>query len=195
MNTAISKTAVAGVLALNLASCATSPSGSKAPVVEAGMPTTRTNTMEPAVPADESPTVPPEPATTSRYAPQQLEVPTPLPGPVTEPRPTGSAVLALLQTAEMQQADGQLAAAAASLERALRIEPQNPWTWYRLAAVRLEQDRLDQAEQLARRCDALAGSDAQVRAHAWRLIAAVRERRGDTDGARAARHQANALEP
>ncbi len=195
MNTSICKTAIAGLLVLHLASCATSPAGSNVPVEEAAVPATGKTARQASTPAIDSQTLQHEPPTTSSYTPRQTKAPVPLPGPVTEPQPTGSAVLALLQTADLQQADGQLAAAAASLERALRIEPQNPWTWYRLAAVRLDQGRLDQAEQLARRCDSLAGSDDLVRARAWGLIAQVRERRGDADGARAARQQADALEP
>ena len=113
---------------------------------------------------------------------------------LTPPSP-GPAVVALLETAERQQAEGQLASAAASLERALRIEPQSAWTWYRLAVVRFTQGRLGQAEQLARRSDALAGNDNEVRARNWRLIALIREHRGDQAGAKAARKRAQALGP
>ena len=115
--------------------------------------------------------------------------------PVLTPPSPGPAVVALLETAERQQAEGQLASAAASLERALRIEPQSAWTWYRLAVVRFTQGRLEQAEQLARRSDALAGKDNEVRARNWRLIALIREHRGDQAGAKAARQRAQALGP
>ncbi len=190
----MSRIAVLALGIWHLASCATSPPGYKAPVVEAGMPAQESASSErPA--ATESRTESPELATTTRYAPEQPGTPVAIPDPLTEPEPTGTAVLALLETADLQRADGQLAAAAASLERALRIEPQNPWTWYRLAAVRLEQGRLDQAEQLARRSDSLAGTDREVRASAWRLIAQIRERRGDRAGARGAREQADAFQP
>lgn len=103
-------------------------------------------------------------------------------------------VIALLDAADRQTQAGQLSAAAASLERALRIEPRNPETWYQLAVIRLRQNHLDQAEQLARKAEALAGGDHVARARSWRLIAAAREQAGDLDGARTARQTAEALQ-
>ena len=192
MNNALMRNAVLALVTLLLGSCATSPEGYKAPVVDAGMPADSTAAAAPPV---QSRADSPEPVTTYTYEPDEIRAPEPLPDPMTEPLPTGTAVLALLETADLQRADGQLAAAAASLERALRIEPQNPWTWYRLAAVRLDQNRLDQAEQLARRSESLAGTDKEVRASAWRLIGQIRERRGDAGGARAAHQKAVELMP
>ena len=195
MNIAICKRNILVIQILHLASCASGPAPGNVPVVEAGMPAekrqARNHTPSPVREHTNSPV----PATTagldSEWDQDRMDTPTPL----TEPQPTGVAVLALLETADLQRAEGQLAAAAASLERAVRIEPQNPWIWYRLAAVRLQQDRLDQAKELARRADSLAGTDNEVRAAAWRLIARIRERRGDQAGARRARQQADVLEP
>jgi Flp pilus assembly protein TadD len=102
-------------------------------------------------------------------------------------------VVALLDAANRQKQAGQLPAAAASLERALRIEPRNPETWYQLAVVRFRQGHLDQAEQLARKAETLAGGDNRVRARSWRLIAAAREQAGDIDGARDANQTAEDL--
>ncbi len=194
MSKAISKSACIAIASLHLASCATAPTDSKAPVVEAGTPAHGAAGRPSSAPAVDSRQDAPEPAAPSRDALERRVEPVSPPASATEPRSTGTAVLALLQTADLQRAEGQLAAAAASLERALRIEPQNPWTWYRLASVRLDQGRLDQAEQLARRCHSLAGSDNGVRARAWRLIAMIHERRGDAVGAREANQRAEALE-
>ncbi|MDJ0871508.1 MAG: tetratricopeptide repeat protein [Gammaproteobacteria bacterium] len=193
MRKAISKSVCIAIALLHLASCATAPADSKAPVVEAGTPARGAAGRPASAPAVDSRQA--TPAGPSRDATGLRGERLSSPAPATEPRSTGTAVLALLQTADLQRAEGQLAASAASLERALRIEPQNPWTWYRLASVRLEQGRLDQAEQLARRCDSLAGSDNEVRARAWRLIAMIHERRGDAAGAREASRRAEALEP
>ena len=118
------------------------------------------------------------------------------------PRPNGRepaeraatpVVVALLDAADRQTQAGQLPAAAASLERALRLDPRNPETWYQLAVVRFREGYLDQAEQLARKAEALAGGDKMARARSWRLIAAAREGAGDLDGARAASEMAEAL--
>lgn len=106
---------------------------------------------------------------------------------------THPGVVALLDTAGNQQQAGHLSEAAANLERALRIEPRNAITWYRLGVIRFRQGRLEQAEQLARKADALAGNDTLTRARGWQLIANVREQAGDSHGAEAAWTKAQSL--
>jgi hypothetical protein len=106
---------------------------------------------------------------------------------------THPGVVALLDTAGDQQQAGHLSEAAANLERALRIEPRNAITWYRLGVIRFRQARLEQAEQLARKADALAGHDTLTRARSWQLIANVREQAGDSEGAQAAWEKAQSL--
>src|SRR6266705_1592722 len=96
------------------------------------------------------------------------------PGPFPEPAPFPEA------------AAGRLTNAAASLERALRIEPRNPRLWQELARVRLKQGDYAQAESTAARSNSWAGSDNALRAENWRLIAHAREARGDAEGARVA---------
>jgi predicted Zn-dependent protease len=91
-----------------------------------------------------------------------------------------------MQSARGDVAAGRLPNAAASLERALRIEPRNPRLWQELARVRLKQGEYAQAENVAARSNSWAGSDHALRAENWRLIAQAREARGDGDGARAA---------
>ena len=56
------------------------------------------------------------------------------------------AVVALLDQAEQQANAGELESAAASLERAIRINPRNAVLWYHLATVRLSQGESAQAE-------------------------------------------------
>ena len=89
-------------------------------------------------------------------------------------------------TARADAAAGRLANAAATLERALRIEPRNPRLWQELARVRLKQGQYAQAESVAARSNSWAGSDNALRAENWRLIAEARTARGDGEGARAA---------
>jgi Tfp pilus assembly protein PilF len=88
--------------------------------------------------------------------------------------------------ARADTAAGRLPKAAASLERALRIEPRNPRLWQELARVRLQEGDYVQAENLAARSSAWAGGDAALRAENWRLIAQARQARGDAAGAREA---------
>lgn len=107
-----------------------------------------------------------------------------------EPEPRPAVVEGLLDTAQRQLAAGDAAAAAATLERALRIAPKDPLLWQRLAAVRLAQGRWDLAEQMAAKSNTLAGDDRAVMASNWLLIGDARQGRGDLAGARRAREQA-----
>lgn len=66
---------------------------------------------------------------------------------------------ALSTRADDQRAAGDLNAASSSLERALRIEPNNPVLWNRLARVRLEQKQYEQATQMAKRSNSFAAAD------------------------------------
>jgi len=117
-------------------------------------------------------------------APVSEPVPAPVPAP---PAPfENAAVASLVDGARADVAAGRLVNAAASLERALRIEPRNPRLWQELARVRLRQGDYAQAESVAARSNSWAGNDSRLRAENWRLIAQAREARGDAAGARAA---------
>ena len=109
--------------------------------------------------------------------------PGPAPAPV-EPAPPPSvgpreniAVAGLMESARTDAAAGRLPAAAASLERALRIEPRNPRLWQQLARVRLQQADYAQAESLAARSNSFAGGDAALRAENQRIIDEARAAR------------------
>ena len=79
-----------------------------------------------------------------------------------------------MDSARTDAASGRLAEAAATLERALRIEPRNPRLWQELARVRLQQGDFPQAESLAQRSNSWAGSDSVLRAENARLIEQAR---------------------
>jgi predicted negative regulator of RcsB-dependent stress response len=109
------------------------------------------------------------------------------------PASGNAAVVAMLDTAQQEQTGGRLDRAAASLERALRIEPRNAVIWHRLARVRLEQGRYDLVPGLAAKSNTLTADDS-LRAANWRLIGTARTAQGDDAGARAAFANANRLE-
>ena len=90
--------------------------------------------------------------------------------------PQPSATASLVALAERQAAAGDYAAAAAQLERALRIRPQDPVLWQKLAWLRLQNGDFDQAATLAARSDALAGNNAELRAQNRRIIELARAR-------------------
>lgn len=99
---------------------------------------------------------------------------------------SGPAVLALLSHAETQTENGELDRAAATVERALDVEPRNPFVYHRLAELRLAQDQPGQAEALARKSNSLAGDNPYIQSRNWTLIARARRMRGDNLGADAA---------
>ena len=156
-----------------LGGCSTVPRQDPAPVVDRSAPTRET----PRLPGDQRVVI--SPLEREPVAPA-----TPL---------ASSAVVALLQNAEDQQQTGQYDSAAATLERALRIEPENPHLWHRLGQVRLQQQQWAQAEQMAHKSLRLITGDRLLAAANWRLIAAAREGRGDLAGSREAERQAGTL--
>jgi predicted Zn-dependent protease len=112
------------------------------------------------------------------------------------PRPAMSdnkAVIALLDRAQADTSAGQREAAGASLERALRIEPRNPWLWLELAQVRLAEGQYAQAITLARKSNSFAGRHHRVQAENWQVIGQARAAQGDSAGAEQAFKQAAEL--
>jgi Tfp pilus assembly protein PilF len=104
------------------------------------------------------------------------------PAPVEEPaattaKPENIAVAGLMETARADVAANRLGSAAATLERALRIEPRNPRLWHELARVRLRQGDYAQAESTAARSNAWAGADGELRAANQRIIEEARAAR------------------
>nr|WP_153390599.1 MULTISPECIES: tetratricopeptide repeat protein [unclassified Pseudomonas] len=99
-------------------------------------------------------------------------------------------VLALLTTAQQQQASGDLNGASSSLERAQRVAPREPQVLYRLAEVRMAQGDAAQAEQFARRGLTFASGRPDLQASLWGLIAQARDKQGDAAGAALARQKA-----
>jgi len=114
------------------------------------------------------------------------------PGPI--PVSENPAVLTLVEQARAEAAENKLHSAVASIERAQRLEPRNPWLWQELARLHLALGEHAQAESLAARSNTWAGSDRALRAANWRLIGAARAARGDAAGAQAAAARAAELE-
>jgi Tfp pilus assembly protein PilF len=106
--------------------------------------------------------------------------PAPVEAPPAPPAPgprENVAIAGLVESARADAAAGRLATAAASLERALRIEPKNPRLWQELARVRLQQGDLAQAQSLAARSNSFAGGDSALRAENQRIIEQARAAR------------------
>jgi len=93
------------------------------------------------------------------------------------------AVVALADHAQTDLAAYQYGKAAASLERALRIEPRNARLWHGLAQVRLQEEEYQQAESLALRSIRFSADNIVLRSENWKLIAQCRKELGDLTGA------------
>jgi len=140
-----------------------------------------------------------KPAAQARSAAVAPEPPAAPPAPeVTEAAPAdqGHAATpadALRAQAERQRQSGDYAGAAATLERALRIQPQDARLWNRLARVRMEQGLHSQAANLAARSNALAGDQSDLKRDNWSIIATARRQAGDMAGAAEAERQARGV--
>jgi predicted Zn-dependent protease len=100
------------------------------------------------------------------------------------------AVLALQGEAATSLASGDYDGAAASLERAIRIQPRNPELWHDLAEVRLKQQQPGLAEDLAKKSNLHAKGNGDLIRSNWALIAEARRLKGDTEGAADAQDKA-----
>jgi tetratricopeptide (TPR) repeat protein len=107
----------------------------------------------------------------------------------------GTAASALVAQARQQAGGGEYGPAAATLERALGIEPDNPLLWIELGRVRLGENNAPQADAMGRKALTLATGDAAAQAGAWRLIADALRVRGRNPDASEAERRADTLAP
>jgi tetratricopeptide (TPR) repeat protein len=91
------------------------------------------------------------------------------------PAQSNSASTTLIETASRQYEKGQLDQAAATLERALHIQPNNPATLHYLGVLRLQQGQYQQAENLALRSNMRVAGNAPLRNRNLQLIQAARQ--------------------
>jgi predicted Zn-dependent protease len=150
----------------------------------------------PAKPSHPSPSGTAQPAPGTPAAPTEA---TPVPSPEKPYTPAprqfrlGAAAQALVGQAHQQSAAGDYAGAAATVERALRIEPDNPLLWTELGRIRMGENNPAQAEAMGRKALALATGDPAAQSGAWHLIAdSLRARGKNGEAADADRHSAAA---
>lgn len=111
------------------------------------------------------------------------------PPPSREPPPRENhlspATRSLVTQARTLMSHGDLDGASSTLDRALRIEPNNPLLWIELGRLRLAESDAHQAEGCGRKALALASGDRGTQAQAGRLLA---------DALRAQRRNQEAIE-
>lgn len=102
---------------------------------------------------------------------QEPKTPVAPEAPRTAAEASGAAVMALLGQGNQLAASGHYKRASATIERAINIEPRNPFIFQRLAQLRLQQGQPRQAETLARKSNSLGQDNPYLRADNWALIA------------------------
>jgi len=134
---------------------------------------------QPSTPLPVPPQQPETPPVETRPVPAPAPVePLPPPRPVVREPTLNPASRALVAQAESQVAAKNYSVAAASLERALRIEPDNPLLWIELGKVRQAEGNFLQAENMGRKAVSMSASAPKTRSAAWRLIAESYRSRG-----------------
>lgn len=140
---------------------------------------------------------PPEVAPPQPGAEPAIEAPPPQTIPRQRPKVPAAtlspASRALVSQAQAQRKKGDLPGATQSLERALRIEPNNPLLWIEMGRLRMDQRNYTQAENLARKALAMSVGDDQTQSQAWQLISESLRARGKNVQAQEAAEKARAL--
>jgi predicted Zn-dependent protease len=98
------------------------------------------------------------------------------------------------QAEEARQA-GDYDNAALTLERILRIVPDDAVIWSRLAEVRLLQGNSSQAENLAAKSNSMSLDNTLLNYRNWLIIARARKLAGNDVGAQEAEYTANSFRP
>jgi tetratricopeptide (TPR) repeat protein len=146
----------------------------------------------PAVPAAE----PEAAAAGSESAPEAGALPPP-PPPRERPKAPAAklspASQALVNQAQAQRKKGDLPGATVSLDRALRIEPNNPLLWIEMGRLRMDQRNYPQAENMGRKALSMSVGDDRTQSMAWQLIADSYRARGKNTQAQEALEKSKML--
>ena len=100
----------------------------------------------------------------------------------------------LMAQANVQAQNGDFNRAAASLERAVSIQPKYAPLWHQLATVRAQQGHYKLALQLTRKSNALAVNQPRLKQKNWRLVYKIKTAKGDHRGAAYALQKVEELE-
>lgn len=90
--------------------------------------------------------------------------------PEAPPSARSRAAASLLEQSRAERSAGHYAAAAAAVERALSIEPNDPWLWLELGEIKLAEGDRGQAEGMARKALTLAAGDPAIERRAAELL-------------------------
>ncbi len=119
--------------------------------------------------------------------------PAPVPAPVVREPTLSAASRALVSQAQAQLQSKNYPVAASSIERALRIEPDNPLLWIELGKVRQAEGNYVQAENMGRKAASMSVNAPRANSAAWTLIAESLKARGKNVEAREAELRAQGV--
>jgi hypothetical protein len=146
-------------------------------------------TPTPSVPPPGTPPLETQPAP----GPPPVEESQPVPEPVIREPVLSPASRSLVGQAQTQLASKNFAVAASSIERALRIEPDNALLWIELGKIRQAEGNYVQAENMGRKALSMAANAPRAQSSAWSLIADSYRARGKNTEARDAQTRAEQL--
>jgi tetratricopeptide (TPR) repeat protein len=128
-----------------------------------------------------------------------VPAPAPTPPPVTAPPAAprqfhlGAAATALVAQAHRQAAGGDPQLAISSIERALRIEPDNPLLWIELGEIHETAGHFEQAGGIGHKALQLSTGDPHAQSASWHLIAESLKARNRNGEAAEAQRRADEL--
>lgn len=173
------------LLLTTLAACVSAPVVSPKPQPSIPKPTPRPEIVSDGIPTDIS-----VPGSPEAIPPRQTDV---FHGPVTSQSQAkqNPAVVALLDRSYAEQQLGNLDSAASTVERGMRIAPQDASLWQRLAEIRMQQGLLNQAIEIARKSNSLGQGMRRLIRDNWLLIARAHDLLGQPAARQAALAEAN----
>jgi hypothetical protein len=162
-----------GALCVASAACTTFGSSTTRsyPPPAARLPPASQQPLPAPAPGRAPPTAAPQPAPI-----EPPSLPTEPFGTVTPPRPqndASGASSALLAQSRAERAAGSFAQATASIERALRLDPNNAELWVERGELALQTGNAPQAATMARKALSLVGSNSRVASRAQQLLRAA----------------------
>ena len=131
-----------------------------------GCPAPATRELPPGASSPVPQPAPPPPAVSSPAVP-----PPPRALPPARENHLSPATLSLVTQAHYLTSHGDIDGASSTLDRALRIEPNNPLLWIEMGRLRLTENDAHQAEGCGRKALTLGGGDRGAQARAGRLLA------------------------
>jgi tetratricopeptide (TPR) repeat protein len=175
---------IASFLLLLISACSTTPKTPPPPVVEIEIPSLPAPALS--IPAPASAVI--------SELPSQDEInpaAVPVSPSIVATKQQNSALIALLDSADAAQQQGNFKSAQTTLQRAQRIAPQDPDVYYKLAVTHRNLEDYRLAEQVALKGVSIVQGQSRQLRRFWLLIADIRMQSGDIVAAEKAEYRAS----